>query len=171
MRSKLRVSVFGATPALVLVLAVLPGGALAQQMPNSPDGTTSLNEPAPAGPTAAVDSCGNTPEAVFGEPAPNGMPLQPTTNPEDVTLAQPMNLSSVTGVVAHAEGNLVLLNLPQLPDMGRANPTPQTPDKSWAVVRLPAGCAHMPSTGSDVTAIGVPTTEGILNAELVQSDQ
>jgi hypothetical protein len=67
--------------------------------------------------------------------------------------------------------NLVLLNLPQLPDMGRANPTPQTPDKSWAVVRLPAGCAHVPSPGSTVTATGVLTTEGILNAELVQSDQ
>jgi hypothetical protein len=164
MRSKLCVSIFAT------VVALAPVATFAQQMPVPPDGT-SMNEPPAAGnpSTTAADLCGTTPAEAFGQTGPDGMPTQPALNPEDITAVQPVNLSSVTGLVMHGEGNLVLLSIPRIPAMGTANPVPPTPDKTMAVVRLPSNCRQMPTEGSKVTAIGLPSPDGILNAQLVQN--
>jgi hypothetical protein len=139
-------------------------------MPQAPDGT-SINEAPAAGPAAAVDACGNTPQEAFGNTLPNGMPTDINTlYPKDVTGAQQLeNMSQVTGFVVHTSGNLILLQLPLEAANGLANPnTPDTPDHTMAVVRLPDGCFPAISDGQQVKAIGTPTMQGILNAERVQ---
>src|SRR5712691_9586633 len=137
MRSKLCVSVFAA------VVALAPVATFAQQNPVPPDGT-SMNEPPAGNPsTAAADLCGTTPADAFGQTGPDGMPIQPALNPEEMTQVQPFDLSSVTGMVMHGEGNLVLLSIPRIPAMGTANPVAPTPDKTMAVVRLPSNCNQL----------------------------
>jgi hypothetical protein len=129
------------------------------------------NGTAPGNPnTAAVDLCGNTPVAAFGQTTPDGMPLQQDLNPKDVTGARPIDLSSVTGMVVHTEGNLVLIKFPMMADTGDANPGPRASDNTLAVVRLPADCSQAPSDGAEVTVTGMPSPDGILNAEMVQTE-
>lgn len=164
MRSRLCFSLFAA------VVALAPVATLAQQMPAPAEGDVT-NGTAPGNPsTAAADLCGNTPVAAFGQTAPDGTPLQQDLNPKDATGARPIDLSSVTGMVVHAEGNLMLLNVTMVPATGAVNPGPQTPDKTLAVVRLPADCSQAPSDGAQVTVTGMPTPDGILDAEMVQAD-
>ena len=96
-------------PSVFVVAVVLaPTAAFAQQNPVAPDGT-SMNEPPAAGAQAASDACGNTPQDAFGQPTPNGLPQQTNNvNPKDMTGVRPVeNMSSVTGMVMHVEGDLV----------------------------------------------------------------
>lgn len=163
-------------PFLFAVVAFLPTAAFAQQNPTAPDGT-SMNEPPAAGPVAAVDSCGNrVAQPVGGEPVPGpvvgdtpGTPLgtAPEGAPDD-TATHVANMSSVRGMLVHADGNLLLLTVPMLPAAGNDNPAPPTPGQTMTVVRLPSDCA-LPSLtpGEQVSAVGMPTAEGILNAESV----
>lgn len=82
-----------------------------------------------------------------------GAPTQTdTANPKDTNTLQPLNLSSVTGMVVHTEGNLMLVRRPMEPAMGNGGPTPPTLDKTFAVVRLPDGCNAVLSDGAQVTA-------------------
>ena len=162
---------------LVLVAAFVaaistPAAAFAQQMPVAPDGT-SMNEAPAAGVVAAVDACGNTPQMALGQTTPMGTPGEINGMfPKDITNLQPIgDFSSVTGLVVHTEGDLVLLRVPMEPALGVVSPTSQTPDKNWAVVRLPSGCQQMPADGAQVTAFGVPSMDGILNAEVVEASE
>ena len=163
-------------PFLFAAVAFLPTAAFAQQNPTAPDGT-SMNEPPAAGPMAAVDACGNpvtqtdaaapVPGPVIGDTPATPLGMAPAGIPDD-TATQVANMSSVRGMLVHADGNLLLLTVPMLPAAGNDNPVPPTPDKTMAVVRLPSDCA-MPSLtpGEQVSAVGRPTAEGILNAESI----
>src|SRR5262249_49658413 len=157
-----------AVATLAAALPLAPLGAFAQQMPPPPDGT-SVNEPPAAGPQAAVDACGNTPQAAFGSATDQGTPQRMDAGePKDVGAAQQReNMSSVDGIVVHPGGNLVLLRIPMEPAMGVNNATAANP---MAVIRLPDGCAPALSDGTRLQVTGMPTTDGILNAELVQLD-
>jgi hypothetical protein len=167
MRSK-----FFVIGALTLAATLSPVAAFAQQMPVAPDGT-SVNEPPAAGAEAAADACGNTPTDAFGTTTNAGMPTDINDlNPKDVTGArQVTDLSQVTGTSLHQSGNLVLISIPREAAMGTAGPTPATPDHTMAVIRLPEGCFASIADGSRVKAIGVPTLQGILNAELIQTGE
>jgi hypothetical protein len=169
MRSSIRVALLA---AVIAVVTLAPVAAFAQQMPQAPDGT-SVNEPPPAGPEAAQDACGNTPSTAFGQTTPAGGPQDMNdVNPKDVTGARPIvDLSSVTGIVIHTAGNLVLLKIPMEAAAGVDNTMSQTPDKTMAVIRLPDGCNPLLPTGSQLKATGTPTTDGILNAEMVLSSE
>lgn len=153
--------------AAAACFVLTPVGAFAQQ---APDGA-SVNEAPAAGPQAAVDMCGNTPESSFGTVAPDGTPQSLNTQfPKDATGAESStNLSSVTGKVLHVSGNLMLLAIPMEPATGMDQTTVPTPDKSLAVVRLPSGCQPDLSAGSQVTAEGVPSPDGILNVERLET--
>jgi len=150
--------------ALVVSAAVLfsPVAAFAQQNPVPPDGT-SINE-APAAPQASQDACGTSPQDAFG--GQNTPQTIGGLNPKDVTAGQQReDMSSVTGFVVHTAGDLVLVSIPPEPAAGTDSAS--TPD--MAVVRLPAGCSPDLSDGSHVKVVGTPTTQGILNAELIQT--
>jgi hypothetical protein len=150
-------------PVFVAALGLAPAGALAQQMPVNPDGT-SMDEAPAAGPQAAFDACGNTPMSGGSAVAEdrNGM------NPKDLTGIRPVeNMSSITGKVLHVEGDLVLVGLPMEPALGNTPANP-TPDKTMAVVRLPSGCTPSLLDGSELTAFGVPE-DGILQAETIRT--
>lgn len=156
--------------AVSAAMLASPVAAFAQQMPQPPDGT-SINEPPAASPAeAATDACGNTPQNAFGQPTTAGTPQNINdANPKDVTGAQPVsNIASVTGLVVHSAGDLVLLQIPREPAAGTANPTAATPDKTMAVIRLPQGCTLSLVEGTQVKAVGVPAMDGILNAEQLQ---
>jgi hypothetical protein len=62
-------------------------------------------------------------------------------------------------MLLHIEGNLLLVQLPTASATGINDPG------ALAVVRLPADCAMQAplTTGEQVEAIGMPTTEGILD--------
>jgi hypothetical protein len=158
--------------ALSASVLLMPVAAFAQQMPQAPGGT-SINEPPAAGPQASVDACGNTPASAFGDPTANGAPqTMNDANPKDVTGAQAAaNMTSVTGFVVHTAGDLVLLQVPREPATGMDNPTPSASDRALAVIRLPDDCATTFGDGTQLRVVGVPTTTGILNAELVRSSQ
>ena len=157
--------------AFVVAVVLAPTAAFAQQNPVAPDGT-SMNEPPAAGAQAASDACGNTPQDAFGQPTPNGLPEQTNNvNPKDMTGVRPVeNLSSVTGMVMHVEGDLVLLTIPMEAAHGMT-PMNATPDKTMAVVRMPAGCQPSLTDGVRVTVVGVPSTDGILNAERLEATE
>ena len=165
MRSRRLLVVAFAASAVIL----LPTAAFAQQMPQAPDGT-SVNEPPAAGLQAAVDACGNTPQDAFGNTTPTGQPTDINTlYPKDVTGAQQQeNVSSVTGIILHTSGDLVLLQIPREAATGMDNPVPPTPDHTMAVVRLPDGCFPSLTDGQQMKAVGTPTMQGILDAERVQ---
>jgi len=165
-------------PLLFAVVAFLPTAAFAQQNPTPPDGT-SMNEAPAAAPMAAVDACGNPvvqPEAtasvtgpIVGDIPNTPLGMAPAGIPDD-TAPQVDNMSFVRGMLVHADGNLLLLTVPMLPAAGNDNPAPRTPDAGMAVVRLPSDCA-MPSltAGTQVTAVGMPSADGILDAESIQT--
>jgi hypothetical protein len=93
-------------------------------------------------------------------------------NPKDATGARAFaNMSQVTGFVVYTAGDLVLLRIPMEPATGQDNTAVRTPDRTMAVVRLPDGCTAAFSDGTQVTAVGIPTTQGILTAEQVQISQ
>jgi hypothetical protein len=165
MRSRLCFSVFAALVALAPVATFAQ-----QQMPAPTEGDTTTGTPPSNASTSAFDLYGNSPDAAFGQTTPDGAPVQQNLNPKDVTGARP-NLSSVTGLVVHSEGNLVLIRIPMIAATGNVNPGPSTPDKSLAVVRLPADCTQMPAEGDQVTATGMPTPEGILDADMVRASE
>jgi hypothetical protein len=75
----------------------------------------------------------------------------------------------VRGTIVHAEGNLMLVKLPDSPSLGNTAPGGQPRPNLVAVVRLPAECAPgvLPE-GAGVLAVGTATPEGILNAQSVQ---
>jgi hypothetical protein len=155
----------------VVAVVLAPSAAFAQQNPVAPDGT-SMDEPPAAGPQAAFDACGNTPQDAFGQATPNGLPeVNNNLNAKDLTGVRPVeNLSSVTGMVAHVEGDLVLLTIPMEPAHGMT-PMHATPDKTMAVVRMPSGCLPSLANGDHVTVVGIPTMDGILNAETVEASE
>ena len=152
--------------AAAAAVGLFPLGAFAQQMPTPADGT-SINEPPAAGAQAAVDACGNTPQSALGSTTPQGTPLSVNDgNPKDVGVAQQReNMSSVAGIVVHTAGDLVLLKIPMEPAAGTDTPAP---GNAMAVIRLPSGCLPALTDGARLEVIGAPTTQGILNAELVQ---
>jgi len=163
MRSKL------CTVVLFSIIAFAPAQAFAQQAPTPPDGTSM--DAAPAGGVAgAVDVCGNpmTPATDANAPTVTAAPGQaPPGNAKDDTLAgQQMNLSSVTGTVLHVEGNLFLVAVP-----ATSSAANQAAGRGMAVVQLPDGCANpaLPE-GAEVTAIGLPTNSGILEARTIAID-
>lgn len=163
-----RVRVF-AVAAVAAAFAIAPAVTFAQQNPVAPDGT-SVNEPPAAGVEAAVDACGNTPQTALGTTTDTGQPTAMNNlNAKDAGVAQQaQNLSSVTGFVVHAAGDLVLLQIPHTPANG-LDAAPQTPDKTMAVIRLPDGCQPDLSDGQQMKVVGTPTMQGILDAELVQT--
>jgi hypothetical protein len=71
----------------------------------------------------------------------------------------------------YTAGDLALLRVPMEPATGKDNTAAQTADRTMAVVRLPDGCTAAFSDGTQVTAVGIPTTQGILAAEQVQVSQ
>jgi hypothetical protein len=77
-------------------------------------------------------------------------------------------MSSISGKVLHIEGDLVLVGVPIEPALGNmpANPPP---DKTMAVVRLPSGCQPSLIDGAQVTAFGIPSMDGILQAETLRT--
>src|SRR5438270_8127950 len=149
-------------PVFVAAVGLAPAAAFAQQMPVNPDGT-SMDEAPAAGPEAAFDACGT-------QPTSNGMPEERNgVNPKDMTGIRPIeNLSSVSGKVVHIEGDLVLVSVLMEPALGNAPANP-TPDRTIAVVRLPSGCNPSLLDGSQLTAFGVPSMDGILQAETVRT--
>jgi hypothetical protein len=149
-------------PLFVAILALVPAAAFAQQMPVAPDGT-SMDEAPAAGPDAAFDACGNAPSASPMTQERNA------ANPKDLTGIRPVeNLTSVTGMVVHAEGDLVLVRMLMEPALGNTPANP-TPDRTMAVVRLPSGCSPSLLDGSMLTAFGIPAMNGILQAETVRT--
>ena len=70
----------------------------------------------------------------------------------------------------HVEGDLVLLTIPMEAAHGMT-PMNATPDKTMAVVRMPAGCQPSLTDGVRVTVVGVPSTDGILNAERLEATE
>ena len=149
-------------PVFVAALGLTPTAAFAQQMPVNPDGT-SMDEAPAAGPDAAFDACGNGPTATGMTEERNG------ANPKDLTGIRPIeNLSSVSGTILHVEGNLVLVRQLIEPALGNAPANP-TPDRTMAVVRLPSGCQPRLLDGSELTAFGIPSMDGILDAESVRT--
>ena len=155
-----------AVAAVAAALSLAPLGAFAQQMPTPPDGT-SVDEPPAAGPRAAFYSCGNTAQSALGSATDQGTPQRMDAGEaKDVGAAQQRtNMSSVDGIVVHTAGDLVLLKIPMEPATGMNNPTTSN---SMAVVRLPDGCVPSLTDGSRMQVTGLPTTDGILNSELVQ---
>jgi len=157
-------------------VALLPMVASAQQDPAPPDGT-SMNEAPAGGGAGNVDACGNAvATAMTGQAAPAAMAdgttpaasqaTRPAGNAKDDAGAQQTeNVSSVQGTLVHIEGNLLLVQLPTVAATGNNNPG------GLAVVRLPANCAmQAPLTaGEQVTAVGMPTTDGILDAQSIQA--
>ena len=149
-------------PVFVAAVGLAPAAAFAQQMTVNPDGTSMVEAPA-AGPDAAFDACGNAPNAIGLTEERNGV------NPKDLTGIRPIeNLSSVRGKIVHVEGDLVLVRVPLEPAMGNTPANP-TPDRTMAVVRLPSGCQPALLNGSDLTAFGIPSMDGILQAESVRT--
>jgi len=157
-------------------VAFLPVVAFAQQNPAPPDGT-SMNEAPAGGGAGNVDACGNpVASAMTGQVAPVGtaegtvppttLPATPAGNAKDDNAAQQMdNMSSVRGTLVHMEGNLLLVQLSTVAATGNTNPG------GLAVVRLPANCTMQEplTTGEQVTAVGMPATDGILDAQTIQS--
>jgi hypothetical protein len=149
-------------PLFVAGLALVPAAASAQQMPVAPDGT-SMDEAPAGGPDAAFDACGNAPTASEMTEERNAV------NPKDLTGIRPIeNFTSVTGRVLHVEGDLVLVRVPMEPALGNTPANP-TPDRTMAVVRLPSGCRPSLLDGSMLTAFGIPSMDGILQAETVRT--
>jgi hypothetical protein len=162
--------------AAVGIVAFWPAVALAQSAPAGSDGAHLNGEPPIAGANGAVGACGNA--LIPGEPGGTGAPGVNVTNPlgaepaeNGVNPDQPtqLNMSQVSGTVLHAEGTLLLVQQPMLADAGTAGPG-RTADQNRAVVQLPAGCSADTFTpGEQVTAVGIPTEAGILDAETVQA--
>jgi hypothetical protein len=167
---------------LLAVVALAPTTALAQEEPFSPGGA-SLNGPPAGALSGAFDTCGNSMMPTVSEapgptttadqmPAVNtgGMPIDPLgAGPTDTTTDMPsqVNISKISGMLVHAEGDLLLLRIPVLPAAGNNNP-PNNPVPTWTVVRVPSNCVLSSfSEGEDVTAVGTPTAQGILDAENV----
>jgi len=149
-------------------VALTPVMAFAQQNPAAPDGT-SMDEAPAAGAAGNVDACGNpVATAMGGQVAPTATgggtvsPTAPVGNAKDDAAAQQTeNMSSVRGTLVHIEGNLLLVQLPTVAATGNNNPG------GLAVVRLPANCDMLAplTTGEQVTAVGMPSTDGILQAQ------
>jgi hypothetical protein len=157
-------------------VALLPVVAFAQQNPVPPDGT-SMNEAPASGATGNVDACGNpVATATTGQVGPvvtsDGIvpPTMPATRPvgntkDDGGAQQMENVSSVRGTLVHIEGDLILVQVSTAAATGNNSPG------GLAVVRLPANCAMQAplTTGEQVTAVGMPATDGILDAQSVQA--
>ena len=158
--------------SLLAAVALAPVGVFAQQNPAAPDGTSMEGTPAAgaAGAVGVVDACGTpltpgTPAAAAGTAA--------EVNPKDDNAAgQQQDLSSVSGTIVHVEGNLMLVSVPAAAATGNDHPTgTQASTPSMAVVQLPDGCASPAlSDGSRVTVVGMPTNQGILAAQTIQTD-
>jgi hypothetical protein len=155
---------------------LLPSVSFAQDVPSRPDagsadGVTAGGTTGPA--SVVVDSCGHP--VVPGQPAAGALlaggttaNTRPQTDVKDET-SQPPTVSAVEGTLVHAEGDLLLVQVPQLPAMGTDRPQGATPISGLAVIRLPQDCATPPLVdGSRVSAVGTPSTNGILEAETFQ---
>ena len=159
---------------IIATLALLPSAAWAQEAPSRPDagsadGATAGGTTGPA--AIVVDSCGHpvAPSSPAGMPAlPDGTnALDPTQLDADDETSQPPNVSAVEGRLVHAEGNFLLVQSPQLPAAG--NDRASGGASQFAVIRLPADCAMAPLVeGATVSAVGTPSANGVLEAQVFQ---
>jgi hypothetical protein len=150
-------------------VACLPAAsALAQGEP--PPNRVPGEQAAPADLPAALGACGSTGATMVDRSTIGVAPVtQGTTPGEDNKEGQgEVNLTSVRGTIVHAEGNLMLVKLPDNVATGNTSPAGRPAD-TLAVVRLPADCpTGMLSEGDGVLALGTPEPDGILNAESIQ---
>jgi len=147
-------------------VALMPSTSAWAQNDQPPD-RMPAEQAAPADQVDALGACGS-PSTVMVDRSTIGIApgAQVNAQGEDNKDGQgDMNLMSVRGTIVHAEGNLVLVKLPE------NIPTPPSAggQGSLAVVRLPDECpAGMLSEGSGVMAIGTPAADGILDAQSIQ---
>jgi len=147
------------------VLVLLPAVAQAQEQLPERQPTDQL-QILPDARTDAVGACGSELTTVVDR-GPQGVTAQDDMTKDPQTIQE--NLSTVRGTILHAEGNLLLVKLPDSPSLGTTLPANQPRGNSMAVVRLPAECAPgMLDQGEGVLAVGTPMPDGILNAESVQ---
>jgi hypothetical protein len=142
---------------LFFAALVMPSAAFAQEA--APVTTTPVQQPMCG--SAAMNMDGDGTITNVGQ-----IPGDPAGNGGDTDLVQ---LSAVHGMVVHAEGDLMLLKLPNNTGDGNAAPTYSLAGKEWAVVRLPMGCSTSDvPMGADVLAVGTPTGTGILEADRLE---
>jgi hypothetical protein len=163
MRSRLVASLlFGVVASLPAASALAQGEPPPNRLPEEPA--------APADLPAALGACGSAATTLVDRStigvAPGTQANAPGQDNKDGQAE--VNLMSVRGTIVHAEGNLMLVKLPDNVATGNTSPAGR-PSDSLAVVRLPADCpSGMLSEGDGVLAVGTPAADGILNAKSVQ---
>lgn len=170
----MRVRIVSCT-VLAAVLMLWPAVALAQPAPEA-GGETFVDVPPAAGPAGAVGACGYPlwpgvagGGGALGAPVVNALGDAPTDTGVNPDNASQLDISQVSGTILHGEGTLLLVQQPVLPDAGTANPG-ETPAQNRAVIQLPHDCSAASFTvGQQITAIGIPTASGILDAETIQA--
>jgi hypothetical protein len=170
----MRIGIGIASSLLIAAMAFWPAVAQAKTDSPGPDATYRMVQ-GKAGPAGPIGACGNVllPDVPGGTGTPAIPVLDPLgTYPTGVNpdMATQPDISQVTSTIAHAEGNLLLVQQLRLPDARTLNPGRASADERWAVVRLPVNCNASPSfaVGDSVTAVGLPTAAGILDAETIQ---
>jgi hypothetical protein len=161
-------------PVLLAAVAAMPGAVTAQQVQSNPNFCGAVDNRMDVPGTTLLPRAQNEEEAKQ-----DGMretPVVPATNLPGLPAAQQpdiakqeglQELGAVRGSVMHAEGNLMLLRLPDAPALPGATAGPP-PAPAWAVVRLPENCsvAEFPD-GTAILAVGEATREGIFEATAV----
>jgi hypothetical protein len=147
---------------------LVPAAAAAQEQPTDRL-PTDQQVVAPEDKPAAVGACGSEASTIVDR-QPLGIPPMAADNAnKDLAGETQVNLMAVRGTIVHAEGNLMLVKLPDSPSLGNTAPGGQPRPNLVAVVRLPAECAPgLLPEGAGVLAVGTATPEGILNAQSVQ---
>jgi hypothetical protein len=150
------------------LLAFVPATAAAQELPTDRL-PTDQQVVAPEDQPAAVGACGAEGSTIIDRQPLGLAPTDPQNVNKGLAGENPANLMAVRGTILHAEGNLVLVKLPDSPSLGTTTPAGQPRPNLMAVVRLPAECVPgaLPE-GSGLLAVGTATAEGILNAQSVQ---
>jgi hypothetical protein len=147
-------------------VAFLPSTSAWAQSDQIP-GRMPTDQAVPTDQPAALGACGS-PLTVMVDRSTIGVAPGAQVNPQGQDNKDgtgDMNLMSVRGTIVHAEGNLMLLKLPD----NLSSPTAATQGSNMAVVRLPDECpAGMLSEGDGVMAVGTPAADGILDARSIQ---
>ena len=149
------------------VLALVPASAAAQEQQPPNRLPTDQQQVAPEDKPEAVGACGAVDTAIVDR----GTTVGTTAPPDEMNKngQMPVGLSAVRGTLVHSEGNLLLIRQPEPLSVGNTAPGGGARPSLLAVVRLPAECAPgMLTEGEGVTAVGMATPEGILNAQTVQ---
>jgi hypothetical protein len=148
-------------------VAFVPSTSVWAQADQPPD-RMPAEQAAPADQPAALGACGSPSTVLVDRSTIGVVPgAQVDAQGEDNKDGMgAVNLMSVRGTIVHAEGDLMLLKLPE------NVPAPNTNRQSGnalAVVRLPEECpAGMRPECSGVMAIGTPAADGILEAQSIQ---